>query len=666
MKKKSSSLLAGSSLVLTQLMASGLPSQNVSASFWKYLNPFSWPSLFAALWEKIFVTEVVSKPANLKSIIERPGKVEEKENSASAVGKLPKKQEENKISKQSSTVIVNKNVAQGEFSIVKNNGEKSINKAGKGTLIDFGNPPKKETSINKKSEEEKIEKILDFDQAVKLLEKEYPENFKYDFKKKSIYGEYTGNVSANGDLKLSVSIECIDPNLNDGKRYRAEFFGRKFYFKTDEDLFKYVEKHVDYRRKLEKYIEKFKEVEATGKFTLKVVKTEEGYYGKHKIVLKIVDWSNLRFKERKGSCVSGLEIVLDHYENEPVVVECYNAYKTVTPFYVSYDDGVNVHSDNYAFSRPKNKELLYNLFEDLLKSIEDYNKQYVERAKESFEAVFCEKIKWEKMENEGKLKGTFEIDGFKFPVEIVASKGPDNYGTICGKRFLGNYLPSSKELKEWILTSKYLFEECYNKFKMCEKGGNFKVIVKEKNVIVLESKNKKSINVPGILLGSYYHRDDNKWLHKEDTVAVNKVELDALNREIIIYSSKGREYRYQLGDFGAWHLCSNPDDPFEIRFNKFFDHLVSEVEEMYARAEKSKNKDVNSSKVPDQVGRLIYNDDKNQKANNIKDNYVNGSNGDNVEDDGREYINEDDDDTNNDDDHYGGNYGEYSSAIDRY
>ena len=385
-------------------------------------------------------------------------------------------------------------------------------------------------------------------------------------------------------MKLSASIKSIDPEKNEGNKYLAEFFGRKFYFETDEDLLEYVEKHVKHRRKLENYIKKFKEIAATGKFTLKVVKTEERYYSKHKIVLKIVDWSNLRFKERKGSCVSGLEIVLDHYEDEPVIVEHYNAYRDVTPFYESYRDGVSVQSNNYAFTRPENEELLYNLFEDLLKSIEDYNKQYVERTKKSFEAVFGEKIKWEKMEKGGELKGTFEINGFEFPVEIVASKGPNNYGKICGRRFLGNYLPSFEKYKDWLYTFVYTFTECYSKVKACEKGGLFKVSVKEGNVIVLESKNDKTISVPGVLLGSYCR--DKVRLDKKDTVYVNKIVFSTVHKQIDIYSRDGKVYNYKLIDFGAWHLFFYPDDPFETRFTRFLNHLVCEVKKMSSNSKK--------------------------------------------------------------------------------
>gem|GEM_PF-3793514 len=58
---KSSTLLTGSSLVLMQMMASGLPSQNVSADFWeylkylKYLNPFNWNwAWFATLFASCY------------------------------------------------------------------------------------------------------------------------------------------------------------------------------------------------------------------------------------------------------------------------------------------------------------------------------------------------------------------------------------------------------------------------------------------------------------------------------------------------------------------------------------------------------------------------------------------------------------------------------------
>ena len=95
----------------------------------------------------------------------------------------------------------------------------------------------KEKAQNKKVQDVRKEILVtNFKQAVELLKKEYPENFEYNSKDESIHGEYTGDVSVQGDLKLSVSIKKLDLNLNEGNKYQAEFFGRKFYFETDEEL----------------------------------------------------------------------------------------------------------------------------------------------------------------------------------------------------------------------------------------------------------------------------------------------------------------------------------------------------------------------------------------------------------------------------------------------
>ena len=81
--------------MLTQLISSGLPSQDVGANFWSWFNPFTY-GWFKTLRGKIFVTRVVNKTANLKSVIER-SEVQEIENSASAVSKLPKKKKKTKV-----------------------------------------------------------------------------------------------------------------------------------------------------------------------------------------------------------------------------------------------------------------------------------------------------------------------------------------------------------------------------------------------------------------------------------------------------------------------------------------------------------------------------------------------------------------------------------------